>query len=66
MRSFLYSKDCPQGQIFTDEDKFLQAKKNGWVEAPQEIGKELVTNRPQMPGVGDTKRKPGRPPKKDK
>jgi hypothetical protein len=37
-RTCLYRKDFPKGKIFDDEAEYNQAVKDGWLEAPQEIG----------------------------
>ena len=49
-RTFLYHEKCREGKIFTDENEYLEAIEDGWVEAPQDI----------------KKRPPGRPSLKDK
>jgi hypothetical protein len=39
-RTFLFHQTCPKGKIFTDRDDYDQAVKDGWVEAPQDIGQD--------------------------
>lgn len=34
MRAFLYSKEVPNGKIFTDKAEFEEALKNDWFTAP--------------------------------
>jgi hypothetical protein len=34
MRAFLYHHTKPDGKIFTDEDEYNKALREGWVEAP--------------------------------
>jgi len=39
-RCWLYSKDCPQGQLFTGERNIKQAEAAGWADSPDSIGKK--------------------------
>ena len=37
-RTFLYHSTAPEGFIFDNEDKYLKALRDGWVEAPWLVG----------------------------
>ena len=41
---FLYNKENMGGKSFKTEDEYEMALSEGWVEAPQDVGKNKVTN----------------------
>lgn len=44
IRCMLYSKDCPQGQVFVGNDAVQEALENGWQDTPlpaDEVAQEL-------------------------
>ena len=68
-RTFLYSKEFPKGKIFDDYKEYIEALKNGAVEAPWLVNetKEEEKPTPFRPVFEQNKkRKPGRPPRKAK
>ena len=55
----LYHISSLNGTVFTDKDKYEQAKKQGWVDAPQDIGKPVVVAEPEVSKKGyPAKKKP--------
>ena len=81
-RTFLYSKEFPKGKIFDDYKEYVEALKNGAVEAPWLINEPKEekpapfrpVNEPKEENPApfrpvfeqNKKRKPGRPPRKAK
>jgi len=67
-RTFLYSKEFPKGKIFDDYKEYVEALKNGAVEAPWLINEPKEEKPAPFRPVFEQnkKRKPGRPPRKAK
>jgi hypothetical protein len=36
-RCYLYSSDCPQGEVFQGADAIAAAKKSGWKDKPPKV-----------------------------
>ena len=53
MRAFLYSKDFPQGKIFTDKKEYEDAIKNGCVKSPVDV----KTDEPAFRAIKPSKKK---------